>query len=114
MCFPFIYVWIRWSSESLFDSNRDTFLEGDIKALQVVILINNTQLYNYYNPLTIYAMQHINFFVYSMSKHSFGPCSLELGPKTPVIMNCAFGYCYCNVFMRGIDPPSPKVTDSLP
>lgn len=83
--------------ESLFDSKRDTFLEGDISALQVVIVCNYFINFIYthicdYIPLTIYAIQHINFFVYSISKHSFGPCSFELGPNTPVIMNCAFGY----------------------
>lgn len=46
-------------------------------------------------------------------KNSFGPWAFEFGPKTPVTMNYAVGYYSFNVFIKGIEPPSPNVYASF-
>ena len=52
------------------------------------------------------AMQQVSFFAYGMCKNSLGPWALEFGPKTPVIINCAFGYFSPNIAIKGMVPPS--------
>ena len=49
-----------------------------------------------------------------MCRNSFGPCALECGPSTPVIMNCAPGNFSPSMPMNGIVPPSPMYIAGVP
>jgi len=45
--------------------------------------------------------------VYGKSRLSSTAWALEPGPKTPVTIKWAFGYCSAKKLMNGILPPSP-------
>src|SRR3546814_10174910 len=48
------------------------------------------------------ATEAVTFLPIGMCRNSLGPCALECGPSTPVIMNCAPGNFSPSMPMNGI------------
>ena len=59
------------------------------------------------------ATQAVSFLPDGTWRNSFGPCAFELGPRRPVIRNCASGNFAPSMPMNGIVPPSPMAIIGL-